>query len=48
MSEPGSPRRRIWPWILVPLLIVAAAVFASTRFLPGGSGLSENGNYSVR
>lgn len=48
MSDPGGPSRRIWPWILVPLLIVAAAVFASTRLLPGGSGLSGNGTYSVR
>jgi hypothetical protein len=48
VSDAGGPRRRIWPWILVPLLIVAAAVFASARLLPGGSGLSESGNYSVR
>lgn len=48
MREPGVPARRIWPWIVVPLLIVAAVAAASALLLPDGDGLSKKGTYSVR
>lgn len=48
MREPEVPARSVWPWIVVPLLIVAAAAVASALLLPDGDGLSNEGTYSVR
>ena len=48
MRASGRPRRRIWPWIVVPLLIVAAAPVAAALLLPDGRGLSNEETYSIR
>ena len=48
MRESGRSKRRIWPWIVVPLLIVAAATVASALLLPDGRGLSDEETYSIR
>ncbi|MEE2939913.1 MAG: hypothetical protein VX460_05975 [Planctomycetota bacterium] len=48
MKDLGGPKGRIWPWIVVPLLIVAAATVASALLLTDGPGLSDEGSYRVR
>lgn len=39
---------RLWPWVVVPLLLVAAIAAAVALALPDGGGLSGEGGYRVR